>query len=89
MTPNDDVASGQLLTTEQVRRAVNVYIASIDLPPRSRQRRYQKEISQQTYYARRNAQAAKSHRKTRRTQLAELGIEPENIKSVLPKPPSC
>lgn len=89
MSPNEDVLSGELLTTEQVRRAVNVYIASIDLPPRSRQRRYQKEATQQTYYARRNAQAAKSHRKTRRKRLAELGIVPEKIKSVPPKTTSC
>jgi len=72
---------------EQVRRAANVFIDSIDLPPRSRLQRYEQEANRQKYYARRNAQAAKSHRKTRRKRLAEPGIDPEIIKSVYPKPP--
>lgn len=89
LSPNEDVLSGELLTIEQVRRAANVFIASIGLPPRCRERRYQEEADRQTYHARRNAQAANSHRKTRRKRLAELGIDPEKIKSVPPKPPPC
>lgn len=87
LSPNEDVLSGELLTMEQVRRAANVFIDSIGLPPRSRQQRYEQEANRQKYYARRNAQAAKSHRKTRHKRLAELGIDPEIIKSVPPKPP--
>ena len=87
LSPKQDTLSGQLLTMEQVRRAANVFIGSIDLPPRCRQQRYQEEAGRQSYYARRNAHAAKSHRKKRRKQLAELGIDPEKIKSVYPNPP--
>ena len=87
LSPSEDVLSGELLTMEQVRRAANVFIDSIGLPPRSRQQRYEQEANRQKYYAHRNAQAAKSHRKTRRKRLAELGIDPEIIKSVYPKPP--
>lgn len=87
LSPTEDVLSGELLTTEQVRRAVNVFVGSIGLPQHCREQLYQDEIDRQTYYARRNAQASKSHRKTRNKRLAELGIAPEAIKSVPPKTP--
>lgn len=87
LSPNEDVLSGELLTMERVRQAATVFIGSICLPPRCRQQRYQKEADRQSYHARRNAQAAKSHCKTRRKRLAELGIDPEKIKSIPPKNP--
>lgn len=89
LAPTDDVESGEMLTMEQVRRAADVLVTSIDLPPRCRKQLHQEEADRQTYYARRNAQAAKSHRKTRRKRLRELGIDPEKIKSVPPKRPKC
>jgi SRSO17 transposase len=82
LSPQEDVLSGELLTMEQVRRAANVFIFSLFLPPRYRERLYQDEAYRQAYHARRNAQASRSHRKTRRKRLAELGIDPEKIKSV-------
>jgi SRSO17 transposase len=87
LSPKEDVLSGELLTMEQVRRAANVFVSSIGLPPRCRDRLYQAEAGRQTYYAQRNAQAARSHQKTRRKRLEELGINPDKIKSLLPKPP--
>lgn len=87
LSPSDDVLSGELLTLEQVRRAANVLVASMGLPPRCQERNFTAEVTRQAYYARRNAQAAKSHRKTRRKRLMENGIDPEKIKSVSPKPP--
>jgi SRSO17 transposase len=89
LSPADDVESGELLTVEQVRRAADVFVASLDLPPRCRKQRYQAEANRQRYHAQRNAQAAQSHRKTRHRQLRDLGINPESIKSVLPQPPKC
>lgn len=89
LSPTDDVESGELLTAEQTRRAADVFVGSLDLPPRYRKQLYREEADRQTYYARRNAQAAKSHRKTRRKRLRELGIDPEQIKSVPPKRPKC
>ena len=85
LSPRDDVLSGELLTTEQVRRAANVVVRSMALPRRTRERLYDEESKRQSYYARRNAQASKSHRKTRCKRLAELGINPDKIKSVPPK----
>ena len=85
LSPKDDVLSGELLTTEQVRRAANVFVSSIGLPPRCREQLYQDESDRQAYHARRNAQASKSHQKTRRKRLLKLGIDPDNIKSVPPK----
>jgi hypothetical protein len=85
LSPGVDVLSGELLTLEQVRRAANVFVSSLGLPPRCRERLYQAEADRQTYYAHRNAQASRSHRKTRRKHLAELGIDPDRIKSVSPK----
>jgi SRSO17 transposase len=82
LSPSEDVCSGELLTMEQVRRAADVMIETMGLRRRDRDRKLADEIARQTYYARRNAAAAKSHRKTRRKRLAELGIDPEKIKSV-------
>lgn len=87
LSPSDDVLSGNLLTLEQVRRACNVLVASFGLPPRCQNHNFTAEVKRQTYYAGRNAQAAKSHRKTRRKRLKKIGIDPEKIKSVSPKPP--
>lgn len=87
LSPSDDVLSGELLTTEQVRRAANVVVASLNLPSRIRQQFYRDEVDRQTYHARRNAQASRSHRKTRRRRLVQLGIDPDNIKSVPSKHP--
>lgn len=89
LSPNENVLSGELLTMEQVRRAVNVFLGSLDLPPRCRAQRYETEANRQAYYARRNAQASRSHCKTRKKRLAEFGIDPEKIKSVPPKTPPC
>jgi SRSO17 transposase len=85
LSPSDDVLSGELLTMEQVRRAANVVVDSLTYPPRTREQLYREEAERQSYHARRNAQASKSHRKTRRKRLAELGIDADKIKSVPPK----
>jgi SRSO17 transposase len=82
LSPSDDVLSGELLTMEQVRRAANVVVGAMSYPPSTRERLYAEEVARQAYHARRNAQASKSHRKTRLKRLAELGINPEKIKSV-------
>lgn len=89
LSPTTDVLSGELLTMEQVRRAANVVVGSTGLPPRCRERLYQEEVDRQAYYACRNAQASKSHRKTRHKRLIELGIDPDKIKSVCSKTPPC
>ena len=39
LSPSEDVLSGELLTTEQVRRAANIVVGSLGFPPRSRERR--------------------------------------------------
>ncbi len=83
---SENVLDGELLSTEQVRRAMNIYLEVLDLPPRCRERAYEKEISQQTYYQRRNAEASKHHRKRRVERLLELGIDPNKIRSVEEKP---
>jgi len=82
LSPCEDVESGELLTTEQVRRAVSVVVASITLPPRARHHAFEAESNRQAWYARRNASAAKSHRKKRRAELARLEINPDKIKSL-------
>jgi SRSO17 transposase len=82
LSPSEDVESGELLTIEQVRRAASVVVASIPLPPRARIEAFESEANRQAYYARRNANAAKSHRKKRLKKLAQLGIDPHKIKSI-------
>lgn len=83
---SENVLDGKLLSTEQVRRAMNVYLDARDLPPRCRECAYEKELSRQSYYQHRNAQASKHHRKRRRKRLLELGIDPDKIKSVAINP---
>ena len=74
LSPSMQVISGELLTTEQVRRAANVFIETMNLPPKAR---YEEELINQQYYARRNATAAKSHRKKRLKRLRKIGIAPD------------
>ena len=88
LTASEDVSSGVLLTTEQVRRAMNVYLESANLPPRCRTQMQHEEVKRQEYYQRRNAVAATSHRKRRRKELEALGIDPDSIKSLEDKPQS-
>lgn len=89
LSPSNLVTSGELLTLEQVRRAADVFLGAIGLPPQHRQRQYEAELQRQRYHQRRNAAASRSHRKTRLQHLHRLGIDPNQIKSVLPKQPPC
>jgi len=89
LSPSYKVTSGELLTMEQVRRAADVFLAVIDLPPQHRRQSYEAELTRQSYYQRRNAAASRSHCKTRLRELWNLGIHPDQIKSVLPKQPPC
>ena len=88
LSSTDEVNTGELLTTEQVRRAMNVYLETENLPQRIRTQMHNDEVERQTYYQRRNAAAAASHRKKRRQKLAALGINPDSIKSLIEKPKS-
>ena len=83
---SENVLDGELLSTEQVRRAMNVYLEVSDLPPRCRESAYKKELSQQSYYQHRNAEASKYHRKRRKQRLLSLGIDPDTIRSLDVKP---
>lgn len=83
---SENVLDGELLSTEQVRRVMNVYLDVSDQSRRYRERAYEKERSRQTYYQQGNAQASRHHRKRRRKRLLELGIDPDKIKSVDVKP---
>jgi hypothetical protein len=88
LSASELVTSGELLTMEQVRRAANVFIDTIGMTPQKRNEHLEKELARQRCYTARNATAARSHKKTRTKRLKELGIDPENIKSVPPKSPS-
>lgn len=81
--PTDD--GFHVISVEQVRSAINVYLQSIDLPPAARHKAYQKEIDKQNYYQKRNAHARESHHKTRVEELLAIGIDPDKIKSCIPK----
>lgn len=84
----DDPSSGPLnqLTIEQVRSAMNTWLAAADLPRVRREERYQAELNKECYYQDRNRRARKSHTKTTISKLAELGIAVERIKSCIPRP---
>ncbi len=78
------------LTVEQVRSAVNTWLAAADLKPAKRKERYEDELKNQRYHQRRNRQARKSHTRTRIARLSELGIDVNKIKTCImqqPRPP--
>jgi SRSO17 transposase len=72
----------EALTTEQVRSAINVWLTAFD----DALTRLERESKKQKYHQRRNRQARKSHTKTRTKRLISLGIDPERIKSCVPRP---
>ena len=71
------------LTVEQVRRSVNAYLTHQYLPTPLRDDALEKEQADQRYYQRRNAQAKKSHTKTRIELYLNLGIDVDKIKSCI------
>jgi hypothetical protein len=87
LSPQAAVTGGNLLTLEQVRRAMDAYLDSADLSRVARQRRYTEELDRQRYYQSRNAQASRSHTKTRRAWFEQHGIDVDRIKSLDCKPP--
>jgi SRSO17 transposase len=73
------------LTTEQVRRAINTWMQAA-APRLTKTARLEQELAKQQYYQRRNAQAQRSHTRTRNARLEALGIDVAGIKSCVPKP---
>lgn len=71
------------LTTEQVRRAVNTWLQGATRLTKTE--RLEKELVKQQYYQKRNAQAQRSHTKTRKARLKALGINADRIKSCVPR----
>ena len=69
------------LTVEQVRRSVNAYLAYCHLPSHLRDEAFEEELADQRYYQRRNAQAKKSHTKTRVKFYHDIGIDVDTIRS--------
>lgn len=78
------VTDAERLTLEQVRHAMDTFIDSMDLPRRSRYKRYQAESGRINYHQRRNASASRSHWKTALQRYKQLGIDPLTIKSISP-----
>ena len=75
------------LTTEQVRRAINAWLEVV-ANRLSKTQRLERELNKQQYHQSRNAQARRSHTKTRRAALTEMGIDADRIKTCIPKAPS-
>ena len=76
----DKCHSGQL-TVEQVRRSLHAWLQHHDLPKPLRDEKFQQELEALGYYQHRNAQAIKSHTKTRIKLYLAIGIDVEKIKS--------
>jgi SRSO17 transposase len=83
-TPDDPL---EHLTMEQVRRAMNTWLETAQ-GRLTKEARFQRELDKQQYYQRRNAQAQRSHVKTRKAQLRSLGIDADRIKSCIPQTPT-
>jgi SRSO17 transposase len=80
-TPRDDPL--EHLTMEQVRRAMNAWL-EVAAKQLTKAEQFEQELIKQRYYQRRNAQARRSHTKTRQARLKSLGIDAERIKSCVP-----
>jgi SRSO17 transposase len=87
LCPSEVVTDAERLTLEQVRRAADVFIRCIHLPPRIRDREYEAELTRIGYHQRRNAEASRYHWRRRMSDYRDLGIDPDKIKSVDPKSP--
>lgn len=85
LCPTELVTDAERLTLEQIRRATDVFIASMDLPRRLRQQRYRNEHQRIRYHQIRNASASKYHRRRRYNEYRAMGIDPDRIKSVKQK----
>jgi SRSO17 transposase len=82
VTPRSDPLAHR--TTEQVRRAMNTWLAAA-AGRLSKTERYRHELAKQDHYQRRNAQARRSHTHTRQARLASLGIDADRIKTCVPR----
>jgi hypothetical protein len=82
LCPSEIITDSERLTLEQVRRAADVFIASMDLPPRLRRARYQAELERMRYHQVRNAEASRCHRTRRFAGYRAMGIDPDRIKSI-------
>ena len=71
------------ISIEQLRSAMDVWLDTADLPPKTRRARFEEELAKQQYYQRRNKQARLSHTKTTIKKLKAIGIDPDKIKSCL------
>jgi SRSO17 transposase len=80
-TTRDDAL--EHLTMEQVRRAMNAWLEAA-AGRLTTAERLQRELDKQQYHQRRNAQARRSHTKTRNARLKSLGIDADRIKSCIP-----
>lgn len=80
-----------VVSMEQVRRAINVSLSASCFTHEARRQCYRREKERQDYYQQRNAQARRSHHKSRIERLMAIGIDPDRIKSCLnahpPSPP--
>ena len=79
--PTEDAFN--VVSMEQVRRAVNVCLNASCLTHDARAQYYRLEKERQDYYQQRNAKARQSHHKSRIARLLAIGIDPDRIKSCL------
>jgi SRSO17 transposase len=75
------------LTMEQVRGAVNAWLEAVSMTPHKRRERYEDERKHIEYHQRRNEHSRVHNTWARRQALAELGIDPDRIKSCIPSGP--
>jgi len=73
------------LTVEQVRGAMNAWLEAQTMLPKARKERYEKELNHIRYHQGRNEQARRSNTKTRIKDLTAFNIDPDRIKSCVPK----
>jgi len=71
------------LTTEQVRRAIGTWLR-VSTTRGTKAEVLEKELAKQRYHQQRNAQAQRSHTKTRKERLKDLSIDVDRIKSCVP-----
>ena len=72
------------LTVEQVRQAAGAWFEAHSLPRGARWKRYHKVAQTIAYYQKHNKEARRSHTKTTRRRLHEMGIRLSDLPSCRP-----
>ena len=75
------------LTVEQVRESLGIWFEAQELPRTCRFKKYEQAEARVAYYQHRNRVARQCHTKKTRQRLRSMGINPDKLRSCVPRDP--